>query len=72
MPDICLPVARAQYHGLYVELKRQGGSGRTSPEQRQWLADLTEQGYRAVVVAGWQAAQREILDYLRLRAHSQD
>lgn len=29
VPDLCLPVARGQYHGLYIELKRQRG-GRTS------------------------------------------
>ena len=25
VPDLCLPVARGQYHGLYIELKRQRG-----------------------------------------------
>ena len=25
VPDMCLPVARGGYHGLYIELKRQKG-----------------------------------------------
>ena len=33
VPDLCLPVARGQYHGLYIELKRQRG-GRTSDINR--------------------------------------
>lgn len=36
VPDLCLPVARGQYHGLYIELKRQRG-GRTSDHQSEWL-----------------------------------
>ena len=32
VPDLCLPVARGGFHGLYVELKRERGS-RTSEEQ---------------------------------------
>ena len=34
VPDLCLPVARGQYHGLYIELKRQRG-GRTSDHQSE-------------------------------------
>lgn len=62
VPDYCLPVARGGFHGLYIELKN--ATGRTSPEQRQWIADLTEQGYRAVVVRQWEAAWDELRSYL--------
>lgn len=65
VPDICLPVARGRYHGLYIELKRLKG-GRTSPEQKQWLSDLQAVGHRAVVCNGWVAAKTEIENYLSL------
>ena len=63
VPDICLPVARSGYHGLYIELKRRT-SGRVSAAQRWWIARLQEQGYRALVCYGWQQAREEIEKYL--------
>jgi len=62
VPDLCLPVARGGYHGLYIELK--SWEGKLSAEQRRWLADLEGQGYRAVMCRGWEAAQRLIETYL--------
>jgi hypothetical protein len=62
VPDICLPVARAQFHGLYIELKRIGGK----PDERQleWRAQLRAQGYRAEIVEGWHAARDLLVRYL--------
>lgn len=62
VPDLCLPVSRKKYHGLYIEMKF--GNGRTSKEQKEWIADLTEQGYRAVVCNGFEEAREEILKYI--------
>ena len=62
VPDLDLPVARGGWHGLRIELKAQGG--RVKPEQRQWLSDLTDQGYRAEVCVGWETARDLILEYL--------
>ena len=62
-PDLCLPVARGGFHGLYLELKRRGG-GRLSPEQKIWLERLQEQGYRATVAYGWDDARQIIESYL--------
>lgn len=64
VPDVCLPVARGGYHGLYIEMKRMHG-GRLTPAQRQWLKELTQQGYRAVRCDGWAEAAREIENYLK-------
>ena len=47
VPDLCLPVARRGYHGLYIEMK--WGDNTTTPEQEQWLEALEKQGYLAVV-----------------------
>lgn len=63
VPDYLLPVQRGGYVGLAIELKRLDG-GRTSPEQREWLAHLEAQGWHAVVRRGWEEAVDELRDYL--------
>lgn len=63
VPDIVLPAARGQYHGLYIELKRTEG-GRLSSDQKDWLEFLTAQGYLAVMCRGWEEARRVIETYL--------
>lgn len=63
VPDLCLPVARGQYHGLYIELKRQRG-GRVSDVQSDWLSALSYQGYKTALCFGWEQAAKMILDYL--------
>ena len=64
VPDIVLPAARGQYHGLYIELKRTEG-GKLSADQRDWLEFLTEQGYYAAVCRGWEEAKDAIEGYLQ-------
>jgi hypothetical protein len=61
-PDTCLPYPTGQFHGLYIEMKTD--SGRPTPEQKEWIAYLTEVGYRAVVCHGWEEAKNEIIQYL--------
>ena len=63
VPDMCLPVARGSYHGLYIELKRKKG-GHVSDDQWNWLRDLIGYGYKAVVCKGFDEARATILDYL--------
>lgn len=65
VPDLCLPVARGGYHGLYVELKRLKGS-KTSEKQTGWLSALAEQGYYTALCKGWEAAAKVIEDYLNM------
>lgn len=71
VPDICLPVPRGAYHGMYVELKRTRG-GTVSAAQDEWLHRLTRQGYVAVCCKGWEAAARAIEDYLEGRMQAND
>lgn len=66
VPDICLPVARSGYHGLYIELKRVKG-GRVSTAQQEWIAALRDQGYYACVCKGWDDAAHVIKAYLEGR-----
>lgn len=64
VPDICLPVARGGYHGLYIELK--AGRNKATEKQRQWLTALEREGYQAVVCYGWEAARETIEHYLKM------
>ena len=65
VPDLCLPVARGGFHGLYIELKRQKGS-KTSDDQKAWLSNLEEQGYFVALCKGWEAAAKVITEYLTM------
>ncbi|MFC1567351.1 VRR-NUC domain-containing protein [Thermodesulfobacteriota bacterium] len=62
-PDLFLPVARGDYHGLFIELKKRGS---TYPDkgQRQMLLKLREQGYCADWVRGSDDAIKLIKNYL--------
>lgn len=66
VPDVCLPVARGGFHGLFVEMKRTKG-GTVSSEQKKWLGALRDAGYAAYVCKGWEAATDKILRYLNLK-----
>ena len=37
------------FSGLAIELKTPKGTGVVSPEQRQWLDDMTRAGYRVLI-----------------------
>lgn len=63
VPDMCLPVARGGYHGLYIELKRQKG-GTVSETQKSWITALAEQGYKAAVCRSAGEAIGMIKEYL--------
>lgn len=63
VPDICLPVARNGFHGLYIELK--AGKNTATQNQKRWLNFLNSQGYKAVICYGWQQAKDEIVNYLK-------
>lgn len=62
VPDVCLPVPRGTYHGLYIELKTP--SGKPSDEQKWWHDQLVKQGYFALVVYGLDGAIDAIEWYL--------
>lgn len=63
VPDLFLPCAREEYHGLYVEMKAL--DGRPSKAQLEMLKALSGQGYKCVVCHGADEARRVIEDYLR-------
>lgn len=65
VPDLCLPVPRGNYAGLYIEMKRRKG-GVVSPEQKKWIASLRGRGYAAEVARGGAEAVAIIEGYLEL------
>lgn len=70
VPDLFLPVARGQYHGLFIELKNE--TGRANDAQEWWGAKLTENGYFWEVCHGWESATRVIEWYLSLKNEPRD
>lgn len=62
VPDLCLPVARRGFHGLYIELKAEKGV--VSAEQKKWIAELKRQNYCTFVAYGAAAAIKELVFYL--------
>ena len=64
IPDIFLPCARGQYHGLYIELKRIKG-WKISSAQVEVMDALAEQGYAVEICYGWEQARDTICEYLK-------
>lgn len=64
VPDLCLPVPRGGYHGLYIEMKKIKG-GTMSDDQKWWIEQLSAQGYRVEVCRGNVAAIKVLEDYLK-------
>lgn len=62
VPDLCLPVARQGYHGLFIEMKAKGGA--ISPAQRSMHEQLLAQGYAVEVCWDWMEAKDAIEHYL--------
>jgi hypothetical protein len=62
VPDLFLALPNETYHGLFIELKTPK-KGTVSKEQKEWIARLNENGYRAVVCWGHEEAIDEIKKY---------
>jgi hypothetical protein len=62
VPDICWPVPRGVFAGLYIEMKVLPG-GRVSETQEQWHGDLRSVGYAVAVCWSWRDARQCFLDY---------
>jgi hypothetical protein len=64
IPDVMLLVARGQYHGLMIEMKRPGGV--LSPSQADWHYAFTKDGFKVAIATTWEMARDHILEYLAL------
>lgn len=63
VPDMCLPVPRKGYHGMYIELKKAKG-GRVAPQQMAWMIALEKQGFCCKLCHGWVEAAKAIAEYM--------
>jgi hypothetical protein len=63
VPDVCLPVARGNSHGLYIEMK--AGDNKPTEKQKEWLTALEKQGYATAVCYSWEDAVFIITNYLK-------
>ena len=63
VPDMMLPVARSDFHGLFIELKK-GHKQRLTVEQDIWISNLCCEGYRCLICYGWEHAIETIIQYL--------
>lgn len=70
VPDLCLPVPRGGYHGLWIEMKTE--TGRATDDQKWWGERLTAQGYAWEVCHGWESATRVLEWYMSLSAGDAD
>lgn len=68
VPDLHLPVARGQYHSLYIELKNETGT--TSSEQEWWGDELSKENNFCEVCHGWESAVRVVEWYLNLGGYN--
>jgi hypothetical protein len=60
--DCFLSVPNKKYHGLYIEVK--WGKNTTSPEQKIFIASVTEMGYKAEVVYSIDEFMEVVNNYL--------
>lgn len=60
--DICLPVARGGYFGLFIEMKR-ADRGEMSDKQLEFQKHLVHNGYASVLAHGWRQAVVAIETY---------
>ena len=64
-PDNFIAVARGAWHGLFIELKRaKKNLSVRSKEQREWIKQLNEAGYKAMFCYGAEEAKKAVIEYL--------
>lgn len=64
VPDLCLPVPKGIYAGLYIELKY--GDGRIEKSQREFLKEAVKYGHFCVVCYGAEEAIHILQEYVNL------
>jgi hypothetical protein len=62
VPDLCLPVPRGRYHGLYIEMKV--GKNKPTENQVEWLSALDGMGYAVAVCYSVSEGRDTIEEYL--------
>lgn len=63
VPDLFLVMSSKQWHGLFIEMKRQHGNCQTDL-QKEFQIACEAQGYKYLLAKGWEKARTGILEYL--------
>ena len=63
-PDLQITEAKGGYFGLFLELKT--NKGRATKDQKEWIKDLTNRGYKALIVKGIDECIKAIDNYMKL------
>jgi len=63
IPDLFLMIPKDGWHGLWIEMKAQGG--RVSNDQKKFIGAAILMGYQAVVCYGFEEAKTAINNYLQ-------
>lgn len=63
VPDIMLPVVRRGYCGLFIEMKKIGGT-LDKAQKDDWHPFLAQQGYCVTTCYGWEQATQALEWYL--------
>lgn len=64
MPDLCILKPIGNWHGLFIEMKRQDGRGRVSAAQEALMEKINKENYYCSVCFGWQSAKLITENYL--------
>ncbi len=62
-PDLFIPVAKKEFHGLFIEMKV--GKNKPTADQEKWINLLNANGYKAVVCYGYDQAVNTIIQYMK-------
>ena len=64
VPDLCIPIAKKGYNGLYIELKN-GKVGKVSDNQQTIMGKLQNEGYQCEVCRSFDEFRTIIDNYMR-------
>ena len=66
VPDLMVPVPSGEHNGLFIEMKRKGGTMKDlTANQREWHKVLRENGYAVTVCFGAEKAIESVNYYLK-------
>ncbi len=68
VPDLHIPIARGEYHSLYVEMKN-GKKGVLSDKQKDTIEKLRSEGHKVVICRDFDEFEKEVMNYLKIDSH---
>ncbi len=64
VPDLFIPAAKGDYHGLWIEMKN-GKAGRLSESQQTMIEHLRQLGHRVEIVRSFDEFANLVQEYLK-------